>query len=134
VARCQRIKADGERCRGVPIDGSEWCAAHHPATQEKRLIGARRGGRLAGRGRPLSGGELAEVKQILADACSQLLKPPGERDLDRQDAVVLSQLCNTRLRALETERRTVEHDDLLQRLEELEAAAVKVTSGAMWTR
>jgi hypothetical protein len=134
MPQCQRIKADGERCRGVPIDGSEWCAAHHPSTQEKRLIGARRGGRLAGKGRPLSGGELAEVKQILAHACDQLLKPPGERDLDRQDAVVLSQLCNTRLRALETERRTVEHDDLLQRLEELEETAARVKSGATWSR
>jgi hypothetical protein len=134
MGRCSAIKLDGERCRGVPVGGSSFCAAHHPATQEKRLAGARKGGRIAGRGRPVAGGEIFAVKEILAHACDQLLKPPGERVLDRQDAVVLSQLCNTRLRALETERRTVEHDDLLQRLEELEAAAAKVTSGAIWAR
>jgi hypothetical protein len=74
------------------------------------------------------------VKKILAHACDQLLKPPGERDLDRQDAVVLSQLCNTRLRALDTERRTVEHDDLLQRLEELEETATRLKNEATWSR
>jgi hypothetical protein len=74
------------------------------------------------------------VKEILSFACDQLMKPPRDRDLDRQDAVVPSQLCNTRLRALETERRTIEHDELLERLEGLEEVAAKVKSGVTWTR
>jgi hypothetical protein len=34
MSKCSAIKANGQRCRGRAIDGSQWCWNHNPAYAE----------------------------------------------------------------------------------------------------
>jgi hypothetical protein len=52
--QCSFTKADGERCRGSATGRQGLCYSHDPALAEERKRNGRRGGRLAGRGRPLT--------------------------------------------------------------------------------
>jgi hypothetical protein len=125
---CSSIKADGTRCRGIAIRGSAYCPAHDPATQERRRRGASKGGRATkgSSGRQ----ELAEIRTFLQGALTQMWRPwdPEEakekgvppRTLDRGDAAVVTQLCNVRLRLVETERKLIETEELAARLERIE--------------
>jgi hypothetical protein len=118
LARCAAIKPDGERCKGVAIRGYEWCPAHHPDHQQRRRRAASKGGKRAGRGRPTS--ELAEVKALLGKLTARVLGEEGTVPLETGPAAVANQLINTRLRAIELERKIRELDDLEARLEALE--------------
>ena len=118
MARCSAIKPDGERCKGVAIRGCEWCPAHHPDHQGRRRRAASKGGKRAGRGRPAS--ELAEVKALLGKLTARVLGEEGTEPLETGPAAVANQLINTRLRAIELERKIRELGDLEARLEALE--------------
>ena len=118
MARCAAIKPDGERCKGIAIRGYEWCAAHHPDYQDRRRRGASKGGKTSGRGRPQT--ELQEVKALLAELTSRVLKEEGTEPLETAPAAVANQLINTRLRAIELERKIKETEELEDRLEALE--------------
>jgi hypothetical protein len=48
MSKCSAIKANGQRCRGRAIDGSQWCWNHNPADAEVRRRNASRGGRRGG--------------------------------------------------------------------------------------
>ncbi len=121
----KRYKPDGERCKGEAAPGAEWCYSHDPARAEQRRRNASRGGRTGGRGR---GGELVEIKAMLSDLTDKVLA--GELETGR--AAVANQLINTRLRAVEVERKVRETDDLLERLERLEAT--REQGGNTWRR
>jgi hypothetical protein len=115
LAKCTAITRGGERCRGVAIDSSGLCYAHHPDHAESRRRAARKGGHRGGRGRPVViASEVAEQVQDLSDRVLA-----GE--LSRSDAAVCGQLLNVKLRALEVGRKLREAEDLEQRLDELEA-------------
>jgi hypothetical protein len=116
MARCGRIKGDGERCKGIAIPGAEWCYAHHPDYQEERRRSASKAGKRGGRGR--GSGELAIIKALLSDLSERVLS--GE--LQPGPAAVANQLINTRLRAVELERKLRETEELEDRLEALEQA------------
>ena len=61
-----------------------------------------------------------EVKAI-KDSLSELAEDVLEGRITHGDAAVVNQLLNTRLRAIELERRIREQDEVLERIEALEA-------------
>jgi hypothetical protein len=115
MSKCSGITQAGTACRGTPIDGSQWCYAHHPDHAQERRRHGSKGGKRGGRGRPHA--ELQEVKGLIRHLVAGVLK--GERD--RADAAVCGQLLNVQLRAIATELQVKEQTELIERLEELEA-------------
>ncbi len=117
MSKCSGITQAGTACKGIPIDGSSYCYVHHPDHTEERRRHGKKGGKRGGRGRPQV--ELADLKTLLADLTAQVLAG----DLDTGRAAVANQLINTRLRAIEVERKLRETEDHEERLERLERAA-----------
>lgn len=120
MTRCAFIKHSGERCKGRATEGSEWCWNHDPAHADERRRHGARGGKRGGRGRPQA--ELAGIKALLSDLTDRVLKAEGTEPLETGPAAVANQLINTRLRAVEIERKVKETDELEARLEALEQA------------
>lgn len=118
MARCGAIKGDGERCRGVAIEGSEWCYQHDPSRAEERQRNASRGGRSGGRGRGGSG-ETAEIRTLLKDLTSGVM----DHRINTGVAAVVTQLANARIRLVEVERKLLETQEMEERLAKLEEAA-----------
>lgn len=114
MATCTGITRSGERCRGVAIDGSGLCYAHHPDHAEDRRRAARKGGHRGGRGRPQA--ELANIKERLSDLATDVL----EGRQDKGVAAVASQVLNVYLRAVSVELKVQEQRELIERLEALE--------------
>ena len=112
MAVCKATKRDGTACT-LPAQGQQGlCWAHDPANAEKRRKGASRGGRAK------ASRELPQLKALLADLTERVLA--GELDTGR--ASVANQLLNTRLRAIEVERKIKETEELESRIEALERA------------
>jgi hypothetical protein len=123
IQRCARIKASGERCKGIAIPGAEWCHAHHPDRAAARRRSASKAGRRGGRGRPGHSSELARVKALLEELTYRVLGEDGAKPLETGPAAVAAQLINTRLRAIELERKLRETVEFEERLNELENRA-----------
>jgi|SRR5215212_12040180 len=117
MTKCTAITQGGTRCKGVAIDGSPYCYAHHPDHATARKAAASKGGKRGGRGRPVV--EVGAIKALLSDLTDKIL----EGELETSRAAVANQLLNTHLRAIELERKIKETDELEARLEELEEAA-----------
>jgi hypothetical protein len=110
VSTCKATKANGEACT-LPAQGEQGlCWAHDPANAEKRRRGAARGGRAK------ANRELPQLKALLEDLTDRVLAG----DLETGRAAVANQLVNTRLRAIEVERKIREAEELEERLEALE--------------
>ena len=114
MATCTGITRSGERCKGIAIDSSGLCYAHHPDHAEDRRRAARKGGHRGGRGRPQA--ELAGIKQRLSDLADDVL----EGRQDKGVAAVASQVLNVYLRAVSIELKAKEQQELIERLEALE--------------
>ena len=113
MAKCSGITRAGTACKGTPIEGSQWCYVHHPDhDQERRRHGAR-GGKRGGRGRPMV--EVHAVKDKLQDLAERVL----DGSLDRADAAVVSQIYNVLLRAIGTEMKVKEVEELAHELQEV---------------
>ena len=130
MARCPAIKADGQRCQGKAIPGSEWCYSHDPDYAEARRRNASRGGKRGGRGRGVSS-ELQEVKTLLKSLTDRVILTEGTEPLPANHAAVAAQLINTRLRAVELERKIQETEELEARIEALEQASEQ-RGGRKW--
>jgi hypothetical protein len=115
LATCSAIARSGERCKGVAIDGSGLCYAHHPDHVESRRRAARRGGKRGGRGRPVA--EISELKRRFEELAEDVL----DGKLDRGDAAVVGQLLNYAVRAVAVGLKAREQQELEERLEQLEA-------------
>ncbi len=126
MSKCTAITQGGGRCKGVAIDSSGLCHAHHPDRAEARRRAASKGGRRGGRGRPVA--ELVEVKNLLRSLAAGVLKGTT----DRADAAVAGQLLGTVIRAIGMELRAKEQLELEQRLEELEARAAAGGGRRRW--
>ena len=126
MATCTGITRSGERCRGVAIDGSGLCYAHHPDHAEDRRRAARKGGHRGGRGRPQA--ELAGIRQRLSDLADDVL----EGRQDKGVAAVASQVFNVYLRAVSVELKVREQLELVERLEALEGAMERNRGGNRW--
>jgi hypothetical protein len=107
---CGATKRSGEPCTASATEPDGRCWAHSPLHSEARKRNASR----AGRARPSR--DLAAIKLQLQDMADRVLA--GELETGR--ASVGGQLLNTKLRALDLERRYREQDELLARLEALE--------------
>ncbi len=109
---CAGIKRTGGRCTVSVGPGETYCHHHDPARADERRRAASR----AGRSKPSR--ELFGIKAQLQDLVQDVLS--GEVETGR--AAVANQLLNTRLRAVELERKIKESDELEARLEALEQA------------
>jgi hypothetical protein len=114
LAKCTAITRGGDRCKGIAIDSSGYCYAHHPDHAAARKRAAHRGGKRGGRGRPQA--ELTDIKQRLSDLADDVL----EGRQDKGVAAVASQVLNVYLRAVSVELKAREQLELIERLEALE--------------
>jgi hypothetical protein len=114
MTKCSGITQAGTACKGVPIEGSQWCYVHHPDHAEERRRHGSKGGRRGGRGRPLA--ELGSLRDENAEIRRRLL----EGELPPNVAAVAVQSINTDIRAVGATLKAREEEELTQRLEELE--------------
>jgi hypothetical protein len=116
MTKCSGITQAGTACKGIPIDGSQWCYVHHPdRTNERRRHGSK-GGKRGGRGRPIA--ELGALRDENADIRRRLL----EGGLLPNVAAVAVQSINTDIRAVGVTLKAREQEELIERLEALEEA------------
>ena len=125
MARCAFIKPGGQRCGATAMKGYETCYGHRPDLAEERKRNAAKGGRSGGRGRSFASGELTSIKAQLAEMLDTVLSGV----VPTAPYAVANQILNTRLRAIEIERKAKETDELEARLEELERAAGEQPKG-----
>jgi|SRR5215211_2801002 len=107
--RCAAITSAGGRCKLDATSGS-YCWSHDPANAEERRRRARRGGKAKG------AGELSQIKREIHDVITDALSGEAERGV----AAVVFQGYNALLKAVETERRIREQEEVLRRIEALE--------------
>jgi hypothetical protein len=113
ASTCSATKRDGSPCT-LPSSGpSGLCWAHDPKNAERRRRGQSRGGR----NKPSR--ELTGLKAQLQDLTTDVLS--GELETSR--AAVANQLINTRLRAIEVERKIKETQELEERIGALETGS-----------
>ena len=124
MARCSTIKPEGTRCGGQAMRESEWCFSHHPEHAEGRRQRASKGGKRAGRGRPL-----LEVHDIAAQL-QALVDKVLAGDLARADAAVIGQLLNYKRAVIATALTVRQQEEMEARLEELEAILEQRKAGA----
>jgi hypothetical protein len=116
MTKCSGITQAGTACKGIPIDGSQWCYVHHPdRTNERRRHGSK-GGKRGGRGRPIA--ELGALRDENADIRRRLL----EGELLPNVAAVAVQSINTDIRAVGAVLKAREQEELTERLEAIEEA------------
>ena len=114
MAKCAGITRAGGACKGIPIDGSQWCYVHHPERADERRRHGSRGGKRGGRGRPVA--ELGALRDENADIRRRLL----EGELLPGVAAVAVQSINTDIRAVGSALKAREQEELVERLEALE--------------
>ncbi len=112
--RCNAITGSGTRCKGVAIDSSGLCHAHHPDRAAHRKRAASKGGKRGGRGRPVA--ELAALRAENASLRDRLL----DGELAPNVAAVAVQSLNTDARLVVAALKAREQEELVERLEELE--------------
>ena len=116
---CRATKRNGEPCT-IPANGPQGlCWAHDPKNAERRRRGASRGGKAR------ANREIPAIKARLEDLEERVLSG----HLETARAAVANQLLNTRLRAVEVERKLREQEDVLSRLEALERARKQERKG-----
>ncbi len=114
MARCSAITRQGERCKGMAIDASGLCHAHHPDRADVRKQAGSKGGKRGGRGRPQA--ELSSIKARLESLADDVLSGRVERS----DAAVVAQIFGTVIRAVKVEIEVREQQELEARIQELE--------------
>ena len=110
MPRCVGTKRDGGQCTTIVKPPQTHCYQHDPDRAAERKRNASR----AARSKPNR--ELSSVKALLEDLTDRVLAG----DVETGRAAVANQLINTRLRAIEQERKMRETEELEERLEALE--------------
>ena len=116
MAKCSSITRTGTACKGIPIEGSQWCYVHHPDHAEERRRHGSKGGKRGGRGRPT--GELARLGARFEELADKVLA--GE--VDRAAGAVAGQLLNGARACVRDGLTAREQEELVERMEELEAS------------
>src|SRR5918994_375508 len=116
MAKCSGLTQAGTACKGIPIDGSQWCYVHHPDLTDERRRHGSKGGKRGGRGRPIA--ELGSLRDENADIRRRLL----EGELLPNVAAVAVQSINTDIRAVGVALKAREQEEVTERLEVLEEA------------
>jgi hypothetical protein len=114
LATCSAITLSGTRCKGIPIDASGLCHAHHPERAEARRRAGYRGGVRGGRGRPIS--DLSRLQARFEELAEKVLT--GE--VKRAEGAVAGQLLNFARACVATRLKAVEQEEIIARLEALE--------------
>jgi hypothetical protein len=114
LAKCSGITQAGTACKGIPIDGSDYCYAHHPGRIEERRRHGSKGGKRGGRGRPCV--ELARLQGRFEDLAAKVLA--GE--IERGVGAVVGQLLNGARACVRDALAAREQEELVARLESLE--------------
>ncbi len=112
--RCLGTKRDNSPCTVTVEPPQRYCWWHDPANAEQRKLAASKGGRRAGRGRPLA--EITEAKRHLKEVIDGVL----EGAIHTSKGNTTAALYNTLLRCYEVELSIREQTELLPRMEELE--------------
>ena len=115
MAKCSGITRAGGACKGIPMEGSQWCYVHHPDHAEERRRHGSKGGKRGGRGRPTS--ELARLGTRFEELADKVLG--GE--VDRAAGAVAGQLLNGARACVRDGMAAREQEELIERLEQLEA-------------
>jgi hypothetical protein len=115
MAKCLGITRTGTACKGIPIDGSQWCYVHHPDHAEERRRHGARGGKRGGRGRP--SGELARLQRRFDELADRVL----DGSVERAAGAVAGQLLNGARACVRDGLTAREQEELVERLGELEA-------------
>lgn len=123
--RCEAITKGGGRCRGTATGGATLCYSHRPDKAEERRRNASRGGRTGGRGRSSGLSETAEAKKWIKGLVSRLLKGQVERDV----ATACFMGLGTLARFIEVERRLIEQQEVIERIEQIEDALEQQQQG-----
>ncbi len=126
MAKCTGITRTGERCKGIAIDDSGYCYAHHPDHADDRKRAARKGGKRGGRGRPVA--ELGALREENAEIRERLL----EGELQPGVAAVAIQSINTDIRAVSAALKAKEVEELESRMEELERVLEQRKGSNRW--
>ena len=121
---CAGTTRDGSRCTASVEPPQRYCWWHDPDNAEER----RRAASKAGKSRPSR--ELPAIKTQLQDLTEQVLTG----GLETSRAAVANQLINTRLRAIEQERKNRETEDLEARIEALERTQKRAKGARPWQR
>ena len=124
--RCPGNKRDGSRCTVTVEPPQTYCWWHDPANAEERRRAASRGGKRAGRGRPVS--ELARLQGRFEDLANKVLS--GE--VERARAAVACQLLNGARACVRDGLTAREQEELMERLEALEGALEQRKGGNRW--
>jgi hypothetical protein len=114
MAVCAFIKPDGTRCKAGAGEGSTWCYNHDPARQEERKRNARKGGKRAGRGRPVM-----ELNALRAEN-GKLREKMLAGKLEPGKLAVAVQSINIDIRCIEVLLKAREQEELEERMEALE--------------
>lgn len=115
MARCAGITAVGSRCKAEAMPREEWCWNHHPDHEQARRRRASKGGKRGGRGRPVT--ELGALRDENADIRRRLL----DGELAPNVAAVAVQSINTDIRAVGAALKAREQEELVERMDALEA-------------
>jgi hypothetical protein len=113
MARCQRIKGDGQRCKLPAIGSNGLCYSHDPSKQQERHRSAQRGGKAGGRGR--ASVELKELKGRFEDLAERVLK----KKIDRGSAAVAGQLLAQARMCVRDGLLAREQEELIQEVQEV---------------
>lgn len=116
MAICSGIRADGGRCGAQAIRSSEYCVNHHPDYEDARRRRNSKGGKRGGRGRPSV--ELARLQARFEELAEKVLSGEVERGV----GAVAGQLLNGARACVRDGLAAREQEELVARLEELEAA------------
>jgi hypothetical protein len=114
LAKCSGITQAGTACKGIPIDGSDYCYVHHPDRIEERRRHGSKGGKRGGRGRPSV--ELARLQGRFEELADKVLS--GE--IERGVGAVAGQLLNGARACVRDGLAAREQEELVARLESLE--------------
>ncbi len=116
MTKCSGITQAGTACKGIPIDGSQWCYVHHPDHAEERRRHGSRGGKRGGRGRPSV--ELARLQARFEELAEKVLSGEVERGV----GAVVGQLLNGARACVRDGLAAREQEELIARMEQLEEA------------
>jgi hypothetical protein len=127
---CSGIRADGGRCKAQAMRNSDYCIGHDPDQADARRRRASKGGKRGGRGRPSA--ELARLQARFEGLAEKVLSDDAEKRVDRAVAAVAGQLLNGARACVRDGLAAREQEELVARLEELEAALETRKDGRRW--
>jgi hypothetical protein len=124
--RCLGTKRDNSPCTVTVEPPQEYCWWHDPQYAEQRKQAASKGGKRAGRGRPVS--ELARLAARFEELADKVLS--GE--VERARGAVAGQLLQGARACVRDGLTAREQEELIERLEALESALEQRKDGRRW--